>query len=54
MKNQYLIALPHFREVKGFNHQTILIAAKSEREAIILARYLRPDANIGEVKRVDY
>jgi hypothetical protein len=51
---KYLIALPCSKGAKGFNHQIILVAAKDERDAIALARHLRPDANIGEIKRVNY
>ena len=52
--NKYLIALPCFRGAKGFTHQTILVAAKDERDAIALAHHLRPNANIGEIKHVNY
>lgn len=52
--HKYLIALPSFRSQKGFNCQTILVSAKNEREAISLARHLRPRANIGEIKQVNY
>ena len=51
---RYLIALPCFRGAKGFNHQTILIAAKDENDARTLARHLRPHDNIGEIKIVNY
>ena len=54
MLTKYLIALPCFRGAKGFNHQTILVAAKDERGAVALVRHLRPHANIGEIKRVNY
>lgn len=52
--NKYLIALPCFRGAKGFNHLTILVAAKDENDARDLARHLRPHANIGDVKQVNY
>ena len=51
---KYLIALPSFRGQKGFNCPTILVAAKDEKDAIALARHLRPHANIGDVKQVNY
>ena len=51
---KYLIALPCFRGAKGFNHQTILVAAKDQDDAISLARHLRPNANIGDIKIVNY
>lgn len=52
--NKYLIALPIFRGDKGFNHPTILVSAKDERDAVALARHLRPHAHIGDIKKVDY
>lgn len=51
---KYLIALPIFRGSKGFNHLTILVSAKNERDAIALAVHLRPGANIGDIKQVNY
>ncbi len=51
---KYLIALPIFRGDKGFNHPTILVSAKDERDAAALARHLRPHANIGDIKQVNY
>ena len=51
---KYLIALPCFPNAKGFNHPTILVSAKNERDAKVLARHLRPNVNIGEIKRVNY
>jgi hypothetical protein len=53
-KTKYLIALPIFRDSKGFNHPTILVSAKNENDAVAVARHLRPDSNIGEIKRVNY
>lgn len=52
--NKYLIALPCFPGAKGFNHPTILVAAKNKRDAVALARHLRPHANIGDIKQVNY
>lgn len=52
--NKYLIALPAFRGEKGFCHQTILVSAKNEAEAISIAMRLKPGSNIGDVKKVDY
>ena len=52
--HKYLIALPCSIGEKGFNHPTILVSAKNESDAISIARYLRPNANIGDVKRVNY
>lgn len=52
--NKYLIALPCFRGAKGFCHRTILVSAKSENDAIALARHLRPSDHIGDVKIVAY
>jgi hypothetical protein len=52
--HKYLIALPCFRNAKGFNHQTILVSAKDKNDAVALARHLRPHANIGDIKQVNY
>ena len=52
--NKYLIALPSFRSQKGFNCSTILVSAKDERDAVDLVRHLRPHANIGDIKQVNY
>jgi len=54
MKNKYLVALPVFPNSKGFNHQTILVSATNEADAIDLVRHLKPKNNIGEIKKVDY
>lgn len=51
---KYLIALPIFHGGKGFCHETILVSAKSEIDAISLVRHLRPHANIGDIKVVNY
>lgn len=53
-KDSYLIALPGWRGAKGFNHPTILVSAKSESDAVVLAKHLRPHDNIGDIKRVNY
>lgn len=53
-KNKYLVALPGFPKSKGFNHQTILVSAKDEKDAIDLVKALRPHSNIGDIKMVDY
>ena len=53
-KDLYLVALPCSHGAKGFNHPTILVAAKDERDAMALARHLRPHNNIGDIKRVNY
>lgn len=50
----YLVALPCFANSKGFNHRTILIRAKDENNARIVARHLRPKDNIGDIKEVEY
>lgn len=50
----YLIALPSFPNAKGFNHRTILVNAKDKNDAVNIARYLRPFANIGDIKEVNY
>ena len=51
---KYLIALPCFPYSKGFNHETILIMAKDKRDAVDIARHLRPGCNIGDIKKVNY
>lgn len=50
---QYLVALPIFRGSKGFNHPTILVSAKDERDARALVRHLKPHDNIGDIKVVN-
>ena len=47
---QYLFALPISSESKGFNHPTILVSAKDERDARALVRHLKPHENIGDMK----
>ena len=54
-KKKYLIALPSFPNTKGFNCQTILVSARDEKNAIILARHIKGNGvNIGDIKEVDY
>ena len=52
--NKYLIALPCSRGQKGFCHQTILVKAKDEADAIDLVFHLKGRVNIGEIKQVNY
>lgn len=52
--NKYLVALPCFQGQKGFNHPTILVSAKNERDALSLVRHLRPTSYIGDIKIVSY
>lgn len=54
MKKKFLIALPTFPNSKGFNHRTILVSGKDEDDAIDLAKHLRPNCNIGDIKEVSY
>ena len=51
---KYLIALPAFPNGKGFCYQTILVKASDENEAISIAKHLKPHANIGDIKEVNY
>lgn len=51
---KFLIALPSFPHAKGFCHRTILVSAIDETDAISLARFLKPNDNIGDVKEVNY
>ena len=53
-KKKFLIALPCFPNAKGFCHQTVLVSAIDENDAIDEARYLRPNHNIGDIKEVNY
>ena len=53
-KKRYLVALPCFPGAKGFNHETILVSAKNEIDAISLVRHLKPHNHIGDIKEVDY
>ncbi len=50
-KVKYLIALPAFPSSKGFCHRTILVSALNKYDARALARYLRPNDNIGDIKQ---
>ena len=52
--NKYLIALPCLRGGEGFNYPTILVSAKNQNDAMAIARHLRPHANIGDIKQVNY
>lgn len=52
--DKYLIALPSFPNSKGFNHPTILVKAKSIEDAKKIVRHLKPNSNIGDIKKVDY
>jgi hypothetical protein len=51
---KYLLALPSLRGQKGFTCPTILVAAKNENDAIAQVKHLRPNANIGDIKEVNY
>ncbi len=53
-KNKYLVALPTFKGSKGFNHPTVLVSAKDETEASVIAKSLKPHSNIGDIKQVNY
>ena len=52
--NKYLVALPSFKNDKGFNHPTILVRAKDIEDCISLVMHLKPHSNIGEIKQVTY
>jgi hypothetical protein len=52
---KFLIALPCFPKAKGFCHQTVLVSAKDEDDAISLAYHLKGNRiNIGDIKEVSY
>jgi hypothetical protein len=51
-KSYWLVALPCFPGAKGFCHRTILVKAKDINDCINLVRYLRPNNNIGDIKKV--
>lgn len=52
---KFLIALPCFPKAKGFNHQTVLVTATDENDAIDLAYHLKGNTiNIGDIKQVNY
>lgn len=54
IKKKYLVALPASPREKGFCHQTILVAALDQNDAISIVKKLRPKSNIGEIKQVNY
>lgn len=54
VKKSYLIALPCFRGSRGFNHQTILVSATDERDAVNLVSHIKGNINIGDIKEVNY
>ena len=52
---KYLIALPSYPCKDSFNHETILVSAKNEGDAIDLVRHLKPYVrHIGKIKEVNY
>lgn len=51
---KYLVALPTLKNSKGFNHPTILVSALNENDARAMVRHLKPSANIGDIKIVNY
>lgn len=54
-KNKYLVALPSWSGGRGFNHQTVLVSATDEMDAIDFVRHLKGDnVIIGDIKKVDY
>ncbi len=53
-KKKYLVALPCFRNAKGFNHRTVLVSATDEDDAKRIVRSLKPHDNIGDLKEVSY
>ena len=55
MKYKYLIALPIFPDKKTWNHQTILVSATCESDAIALVRHIKGNnVNIGRIEKVNY
>ena len=54
IKNKYLVALPIFSRDKGFNHRTVLVSAYDEKDPYDAAKHLKPNHNIGDIKKVDY
>lgn len=53
-KRKFLIALPCFPCKKNFNHETILLSTKDERDAIDLLFHLRPNTrHVGKIKEVN-
>jgi len=54
-KKKFLIALPTFPCKKNFNHQTILLSAKDENDAMNLLFHLRPHTrHVGKIREVKY
>lgn len=52
---KYLVALPAFPNDKGFNHQTVLVSATDENDAIDRVIHLKGNrVNIGDIKIVNY
>lgn len=54
VKKKFLIALPTTKRSTGFNHPTILVSAINELDAIDIVKHLKPLANIGDIKEVNY
>lgn len=54
MKKKFLVALPCFRGSKGFDHRTILVSAINKSDCIALVKFLKPNDNIGDIKKVNY
>lgn len=53
-KKKFLVALPTFKNDKGFCCPTILVSALNTDDAIDLVRHLKPNCNIGDIKEVNY
>jgi len=51
---KFLVAMPTFRDSKGFNHPTVLVKAANEHEAAIITKQLYPNRHIGDIKQVGY
>ena len=49
----YLVALPTFPGQRGFSCRTILVRGYNSTEAFLIARSLRPNEYIGDIKKVD-
>ena len=54
LKYKFLVALPCFPRSRGFNHRTILVSATDENDVFSIVRHLRPNDNIGDIKKVSY
>lgn len=53
--SKFLIALPEFKNQKGFCCPTILITAINKSEAIKIAYSIKPNIKyIGDIKEVNY